>query len=280
MAKTEIYYFSGTGNSLHVARELQKRIPDTDLIPIISLLNWRSPRTNAKRIGFVFPIYFTSIPAPFVEFITKLDMRSSAYIFMVGTRLGTFTIANSVLKSLLKKKGKSLDASFLINMANNTPTGLKPGKGSRKWVEKTSEPEIKRLEERVQPQLDEISNIIREGKRHPKRSFPNPIKFLTYNTMKILTRSINSEVGYYADDSCIHCGTCEKVCPSGKIIISEGKPTWQMNVQCYYCFACFNFCPQQAILVDGKYDNKDGRYHHPSVTVEDIISQKNYDQYM
>jgi len=36
---TEIYYFSGTGNSLHVAKELQKRLPETNLIPIVSLLN-------------------------------------------------------------------------------------------------------------------------------------------------------------------------------------------------------------------------------------------------
>jgi flavodoxin len=35
---TEIYYFSGTGNSLYVARELQKRVPEAELIPIVSLL--------------------------------------------------------------------------------------------------------------------------------------------------------------------------------------------------------------------------------------------------
>jgi hypothetical protein len=29
---TGIYYFSGTGNSLHVAQELQKRLPETTLI--------------------------------------------------------------------------------------------------------------------------------------------------------------------------------------------------------------------------------------------------------
>jgi flavodoxin len=32
--RIEIYYFSGTGNSLHVARELQKRLPDAALVPI------------------------------------------------------------------------------------------------------------------------------------------------------------------------------------------------------------------------------------------------------
>lgn len=30
---TEIYYFSGTGNTLHVSEELQKRLPDSTCIP-------------------------------------------------------------------------------------------------------------------------------------------------------------------------------------------------------------------------------------------------------
>ena len=36
---TEIYCFSGTGNSLHVARQLQKRLPAAKLIPILSLVD-------------------------------------------------------------------------------------------------------------------------------------------------------------------------------------------------------------------------------------------------
>ncbi len=31
--KTEIYYFSGTGNSLFIAKEIQKRLPDAEIIP-------------------------------------------------------------------------------------------------------------------------------------------------------------------------------------------------------------------------------------------------------
>ena len=34
-----MYYFSGTGNSLYVAKELQKRVQEANLIPIVSLLN-------------------------------------------------------------------------------------------------------------------------------------------------------------------------------------------------------------------------------------------------
>jgi hypothetical protein len=52
---TEIYYFSGTGNSLHVAKELQKRLPDAELVPILGLVGEGSVRTRGVTVGFVFP---------------------------------------------------------------------------------------------------------------------------------------------------------------------------------------------------------------------------------
>ena len=52
---TEIYYYSGTGNSLHVARELQRRIPESNLIPIVRLLGNDMVKTSADTVGFVFP---------------------------------------------------------------------------------------------------------------------------------------------------------------------------------------------------------------------------------
>jgi flavodoxin len=52
---TEIYYVSGTGNSLHVARELRKRTPEAKLTPIVRLLHQDIIKTGADTIGFVFP---------------------------------------------------------------------------------------------------------------------------------------------------------------------------------------------------------------------------------
>jgi flavodoxin len=45
---TEIYYFSGTGNSLHIVKELQKRIPETKLTPILRLVNKESIKTTTE----------------------------------------------------------------------------------------------------------------------------------------------------------------------------------------------------------------------------------------
>ena len=75
MSKVEIYYFSGTGNSLHVARELQKRIPESKLIPMVSLLNEDIIETKGETIGFVFPVYLSSTPAPVRRFLKKINLK-------------------------------------------------------------------------------------------------------------------------------------------------------------------------------------------------------------
>ncbi|MHB1377223.1 MAG: hypothetical protein ACYCXB_07365 [Candidatus Humimicrobiaceae bacterium] len=53
---TEIYYFSGTGNSLAVARDITKKA-DGKLISIFSVLDKKSINTDADTLGIVFPVY-------------------------------------------------------------------------------------------------------------------------------------------------------------------------------------------------------------------------------
>jgi len=69
---TEIYYFSGKGNSLYVARELQKRISDSSLISIVSLLPKDVIQTNGKSVGLVFPVHALTIPIAVKQFLKKL----------------------------------------------------------------------------------------------------------------------------------------------------------------------------------------------------------------
>jgi hypothetical protein len=86
---TDIYYFSGTGNSLRVARELQKRIPEANLIPIVHLLRNDTIKTSADTVGFVFPNFCLSIPIPVHDFLEKVDLTSAQYIFAICTRGGS-----------------------------------------------------------------------------------------------------------------------------------------------------------------------------------------------
>ena len=54
MAQTEIYYFSGSGNSLYVTKTLQKMLPGSSLFPIVRLFTQKEVKLSPPSVGFVF----------------------------------------------------------------------------------------------------------------------------------------------------------------------------------------------------------------------------------
>jgi flavodoxin len=116
MNNVEIYYFTGSGNSLHVANELQKRIPDSEVKSIVNLLNKDIIEINCEKVDFIFPIHGMTIPIPVKWFLKKLDLKSTKYIFAIATRAGTTHRAVNNIENILKKTGKSLDSYFTFNM--------------------------------------------------------------------------------------------------------------------------------------------------------------------
>ena len=59
--KTIIYYFTGTGNSLAVAKKITAVLGDCDLVPIASLQSTTADITPAAdRVGIVNPVYFAA----------------------------------------------------------------------------------------------------------------------------------------------------------------------------------------------------------------------------
>lgn len=274
----EIYYFSGTGNSLHVAKELQQRIPGIKLISILSC-NGRT-ETNSEVVGFIFPIYFTVVPVPVRRFIEKMDLSSAKYIFAITTRFGTECFADVYLKKVLKSKEKQLDSYLIVTMISNSPIGLAPKylpgikKQAEKWESDIKKDKIDKLEKEVQNQLDIFKDIIMNKKINQEFQTKSWFKKQIGNFLLSITSNSKAEIPYFADESCNSCGICEKVCLSRKIKMENNKPVWQKNVQCFFCYACFNFCPQQAILVKNKYTRKNGRFFHPQVTIDEIAGQK------
>jgi len=274
MSGVEIYYFSGTGNSLHVAKELQKRIPEANLIPIVSLLNKDVIETGRETIGFVFPVYVTMIPVPVKDFLKKLDLTSTKYIFAIATRAGSPHRAFVDIEKILKKRGRSLDSYFTLNMGANF---LNPN---------PTEEEIAELESVVQDRLDSIQQTImkkeknREKDTHSTDPLPFPSVFLRFiPSFAAFADFAGLKPLFYADSKCTGCGTCEKVCLSQKITMVDEKPVWQENVRCFMCYACVNYCPVQSVQLRSTWymkadTTKLGRYSHPYATVDDIAREK------
>jgi Formate hydrogenlyase subunit 6/NADH:ubiquinone oxidoreductase 23 kD subunit (chain I) len=269
----QIYYFTGTGNSLHVAKELQKRVPDTELIPVMGALKNSKMTVTGEIIGLVFPIYFFSIPFPVKEFLNRVDLRPASYIFALATRGGSPCRVFSDMDQLLKKQDKSLDASFFIDMPNNYPL----------WAPHPYEPEtqetIKNNELEMQKKLDSTCKIIvkkqavREDTHHKPDLKTNILfPFLTFLVHK--TRRFHFEKNFYADSKCSGCGICEQVCLAEKIKLENARPVWRKDIRCLFCFACINYCPKRAIQVKHSKTLIRHRYHHAEVGPAEIAAQK------
>lgn len=278
MRNVEIYYFSGTGNSLYAAKELQKRIPEINLIPIVSFLNKDIIETNAETVGFIFPVHRMTIPIPVKKFLEKLDLNSASYIFAIATRASTEHVAFITIEGILQKRDKSLDSFFTLNMACNDPR-------YKDWCPATNE-EITKLESEVQSRIDSIQKIIVNHEISREKDLGSVPAHLLERLLRLgmaYSEHNATKDYFYSDSKCTGCGICKKVCLSEKIKMIDKKPVWQRDVKCYLCYACLNYCPVYSIQIKSRacmksYTEENERYTHPYATVNDIAGQKDVSQ--
>ncbi len=63
--------------------------------------------------------------------------------------------------------------------------------------------------------------------------------------VEYLTRSI-----IWDEESCIHCGACTSVCPSGALSLDENAKLTFDNSKCVVCELCVDACPSRVIEVN------------------------------
>ncbi len=85
MKKTRIYFFSGAGHSLAVARELSNYLEGAELVNISPLLKTETITDNTEQIGFVFPVYGGMPPRFIREWLARFRPGNSSMIFAVCT---------------------------------------------------------------------------------------------------------------------------------------------------------------------------------------------------
>ncbi len=279
---TEIYYFSGTGNSLYIARELQARIPGARLIPMIALLNKESIRVGAETVGLVFPVHALSIPLAVKRFLEKLDWGPAEYVFAAATRLGTVFNGFEGLERTLRRKGKRLDSGFILTMGSNDVKGEN--------FRAATEADIKKFETAAQEKLETMKTVILERKRSRERDKEyeigvNPCLEKYIVGLMNLSGHIGGVNYFVSESGCSGCGICERVCLSKKIKMDGGRPVWRKEVLCYMCYACINFCPSRSIEINSiryfgirvkSFSRRNSRYSHPYAKARDIAAQKEY----
>lgn len=74
MSKNVIFCYSGSGNCLDIAKNIAKRLGDTDIVMMRAEPEVKDVR-GAKRVGFVFPCYAGGLPGDVEKFVSELRAR-------------------------------------------------------------------------------------------------------------------------------------------------------------------------------------------------------------
>ncbi|MDE2523662.1 MAG: EFR1 family ferrodoxin [Methanocorpusculum sp.] len=263
--KTILYYFTGTGNSLAVARAIAERLPDTELIPIPMLLlkgdKVRAPED--ANIGIVYPLYAMGLPNIVVRFFDILDLTSAGYVFSVVTEGGTYGSPTKQIAALTKQSGHDLNAAWWIQMPNNyIPLSAPPAKPEQKTIREDALRKVAVL----------VESVSRRSPRHIDLTITGKLlRLIMYKGFSKWGRP-NFSKKFVVGANCNGCMLCVDVCPVNNIReLPKGKKEWLNH--CEGCLACLQFCPVEAISCGGKTDERP-RYHHPNVTAADMKAQK------
>ncbi|MCX7711125.1 MAG: EFR1 family ferrodoxin [Clostridia bacterium] len=262
--ETTLYYFSGTGNSLAMAKALAEKISNCRLEPMVRCLQNGQLKAETEKVGFVFPLYFLGLPLIVEEFISRIDLSKAEYIFFVETRGGNWSpeYVTERIEKLLKEKGKTLSGGFKIVMPNNY---------IKKGYTLDPQQEVKEKFEKAKIKITRVSECIIAGRKSIERDTFGTVWLSKWMNQDWQKKVHGRDQDFFVEDSCISCGICKDVCPVDNIIIREGRPQWQHH--CQECLACYHFCPKASIRCDGKSKRK-GQYHHPDISIKEIEAQK------
>ncbi len=267
-----IYYFSGTGNSLYIAKKIAERT-GAEVQPIGRFSGNEPILIDTDVVGIVFPVYYSELPVMVKKFAQRLVSSREKYVFAICNFGGAAAQSYKMLKDILADRGIELSAGYGVHMPQNA--------FKKPWEK------VDKVCAQAQKRIEFIGSKIE--KRAKGMFYTNiPLELLIrvmHPIIKRLTRKDFLErtgapqemetdeliylidKNYTTDANCNGCGMCAKVCPAGNIAMKDKKPEWLHR--CENCLACYNWCPQKA--VHGTVAKEGHYYRHPDVKVKDMM---------
>ena len=248
-----IFYFSGCGNSKHVAETIATGLNDTLVfIPEAARENrYDYALAEGESLGFVFPIYSWAPPKLVLDFVEKLQLKAKPeYLYFVCTCGDNCGHTEKVFRKAVEAKGWSLSACFSVQMPE-TYIGMA---GFKLDTEEKAKQKINDADTALTHNIPRLIN---------KECFSEIVKgslswLKTYLVNPGFNQYATDDTKYLSTDKCIGCGKCVSVCPLQNITLEDGHPKWHGN--CTMCMACYHHCPVNAIQY-GKGTVGKGQYY-------------------
>jgi ferredoxin len=261
--KNTIVYFTGTGNSLAIARLLAARLPQTTIISVNEMLQQSLFTLETDTCGFIFPVYCQDTPEIVRRLVRRIQFPKNSHIFAVATHNGDPGYSHFTIDKILTKKGQRLKAGFAILMPGNSIT---PSDSTN------SDDETQRRLQAAASSVDEIADCVIRRADIPYAGSASLRKRLK-GIRNMFRHKVIFKVPqkFWATGACNLCGLCVRICPENNIRVDSNQPIWGKH--CQMCLACIHWCPQRAIQ-NGQGTVNRKRYHHPDISINDILCRE------
>ena len=251
-----ILYFSGTGNSKYVAEKIAVALND-ELLNINGKIktNDLSPVSTGENAVAVTPTYAWRIPRIVTDWLLKTRFIGLKKMWFVMTCGGEIGNAEKYNKELCNQMGVEYMGTKQILMPENYIAMFDaPQKNEAIKIVDAAQKDIEYA-------VEAVSSL---------SAFPVPPCSLKDRLMSGAVNDVFypfcvKASAFKADEKCIGCGKCVKVCPLNNITLENGKPKWSDN--CTHCMACICHCPTKAVEYGKKSVGKT-RYNFESLGIE------------
>lgn len=251
-----IFYFSGTGNSLDVAKQTQAIFTDCRIENIAQYIK-HPYAVQDKVIGIVCPVYCFDIPIIVKNFIEILEANPE-YCFSIVTMGGGAGRSLRHLQESLAKKGINLNYADAILMPDNF--FVTPETKARMMLTEADK-KIRQIITCLHQRYQDTSQCV-EHLLWKYLGIPLGLRFM-HNIQGIGNVKVDI-------NKCIGCGQCVKVCPVDNIILDEGKPIF--SNKCVDCLACVRWCPKYALKNGSRGASASKNYTNPNIKVQELFN--------
>lgn len=246
-----IFYFTGTGNSLYIAKKMAETLGESMISIPQAMRNKEFEYTLSKEetVGFVYPVHACAPPDLVTAFIQKIKFTNyrDNYIYSVFNCAGTPEYTSRIFLETWKKKGCTARGFYQVLMPGNYVTVKKH------LPEETCQRYLNEADSKI---ADICSLVAKKTCNYQKEKHSYLLSYLVHK-LAVLEKNEAFTIG----PECAHCGKCAAICPMQAITMQNGIPIRDAK-QCAFCLACVNVCPTQALQVAKKTQGHP-RYIHP-----------------
>ena len=254
-----VFYFTGTGNSLYVAKRIEEKP-----LSIPQIIRNETLEFTADSIGIVAPVYGHELPPMVKEFMQKAVFHTD-YFYIILTYGNRHGGASELTEAFCRECGILPSYINVLLMVDNWLPGF--DMDEQKSMDKKTEEHLSEIIADIRNRRQMISKVTDED-REVHQQFIQNMKSLQEDAWKKLI---------LVTPNCTGCGLCTKVCPSGSMQMEKGRAV-HISEKCQTCLACIHNCPHKGLEMDMPEKNPNARYRNEHIQLEEIIEANNQDR--